>query len=123
MTWLTWPARLLWFLLWFGKEVLFSNLAVMHDVFTVEQKSSPVVVRFRTRCRGEFETALLSVLITLTPGTLTLATTSRGGNGRTAAYDLYVHVMYENDPDRAREGLRRLETRMLHSVRVGGGPR
>lgn len=127
MKWLTWLPRFVGFLLWFAKEVLVSNAAVTYDVFTPEHKSSPIVVRYRTRCRTEYETALLSVLISLTPGTLVLSTDSRdggphGGSGA-AEYDLYVHCMYEDDPGAARRALRRTETRMLHGVRAEGAPR
>lgn len=125
MTWLTWPARLAGFLLWYAKELLVSNAAVTYDVFTVEHKSSPIVVRHPTRCRNEFETALLSVLISLTPGTLTLATVTPDGARGTGSggYELYVHCMYDDDPDSARRSLRRLETHMLRGVRVEGAPR
>ena len=126
MKWVTWLPRILGFMLWFTKEVLVSNLTVMHDVFTVRQESSPVVVRCRTRCRNEFETASLAVLISLTPGTLTLATVFRDGDGdddgTRPGYDLYVHVMYDDDPDSARRKLRRLEDRLLRAVRAEGAP-
>ena len=124
MKWVTWLPRIVGFLLWFTREVLVSNLTVMHDVFTVRQQSSPVVVRYRTRCRNEFETASLAVLISLTPGTLTLATVFRDGHegGRPHGYDLYVHVMYDDDPDSARHKLRGLEDRLLRAVRAEGAP-
>lgn len=122
MKWVTWLPRIMGFMLWFTKEVLVSNLTVMHDVFTVRQESSPVVVRCRTRCRNEFETASLAVLISLTPGTLTLATVCRDGDGGRPVYDLYVHVMYDDDPDSARRKLRRLEDRLLRALRAEGAP-
>lgn len=124
MKWVTWLPRIVGFLLWFTREVLVSNLTVMHDVFTVQQRSSPIVVRIRTRCRSEFETATLAVLISLTPGTLTLATAARAGDedGRPPGYDLYVHVMYDNEPDSARRRLREFEGRLLRAVRVEGAP-
>ncbi|MFI7493428.1 Na+/H+ antiporter subunit E [Kocuria sp. M4R2S49] len=121
---MTWLPRFVGFLLWFAREVLVSNLTVMHDVFTVQQRSSPIVVRFRSRCRNEFETATLAVLISLTPGTLTLATVFRDGHedGRPPDYDLYVHVMYDDDPDSARRRLREFEARLLRAVRAEGAP-
>ncbi|MEX5297289.1 Na+/H+ antiporter subunit E [Kocuria sp. CPCC 205292] len=124
MKWVTWLPRIVGFLLWFAREVLVSNLAVMHDVFTVQQRSSPIVVRCRSRCRTEFETATLAVLISLTPGTLTLATAARAGgeDGLPPGHDLYVHVMYDNDPDSARRRLREFETRLLRAVRAEGAP-
>ncbi|MFI7481383.1 Na+/H+ antiporter subunit E [Kocuria sp. M1R5S2] len=124
MKWVTWLPRVVGFVLWFTREVLVSNLTVMHDVFTVRQRSSPIVVRFRTRCRNEFETATLAMLISLTPGTLTLATVFRDGarSGGPAGYDLYVHVMYDDDPESARRRLRGFEDRLLRAARPEGAP-
>jgi multicomponent Na+:H+ antiporter subunit E len=137
--WLTWPLRLIGFLLWYAWELVLSNAAVTRDVLTPGQGSSPIVVRYRTRCRSEFETVLLSVLITLTPGTLTLATVARpredadqlapdGGAGDDGAagteeYDIFVHAMYSDGPQDARSGLQEMETHMLNGIRPGGAPR
>ncbi|MFE7629485.1 Na+/H+ antiporter subunit E [Kocuria sp. NPDC057446] len=131
MKWLTWPLRLLGFLLWYARELVLSNVAVTKDVFTLRHHSSPIVVRYRTRCRSEFETVLLSVLISLTPGTLTLATVTRAGTGGavvdrddgTEGYDLFVHAMYSDGPQDARASLQEMETHMLNGIRPGGAPR
>ena len=139
MKWLTWPLRLIGFLLWYAWELVLSNAAVTRDVLTPGQGSSPIVVRYRTRCRSEFETVLLSVLITLTPGTLTLATVARpredadqlasdGGAGDDGAagteeYDIFVHAMYSDGPQDARSCLQEMETHMLNGIRPGGAPR
>ena len=139
MKWLTWPLRMIGFLLWYAWELVLSNAAVTRDVLTPGQGSSPIVVRYRTRCRSEFETVLLSVLITLTPGTLTLATVARTRGGAdgpavdvgtgddgapgTEGYDIFVHAMYSDGPQDARSGLREMETHMLNGIRPGGGPR
>lgn len=133
MKWLTWMPRLAGFLLWYAWELILSNVAVTRDVFTLGHRSSPVVVRYRTRCRSEFETVLLSVLISLTPGTLTLATVARTGEGAddalvdrdhgTGGYDIFVHAMYSDGPQDARTGLQDMETHMLDGIRPGGTPR
>ncbi|MFF0988776.1 Na+/H+ antiporter subunit E [Kocuria nitroreducens] len=136
MKWLTWPFRLLGFLLWYAWELVLSNVAVTQDVFTRRHRSSPIVVRYRTRCRSEFETVLLSVLISLTPGTLTLATVARprdgadgagsagdDGDARTEGYDIFVHAMYSEGPQDARSSLQEMETHMLNGIRPGGAPR
>ncbi|MGQ1838437.1 Na+/H+ antiporter subunit E [Kocuria turfanensis] len=130
MKWLTWPFRLIGFLLWYAWALVLSNVAVTQDVFTPGQRSSPIVVRYRTRCRSEFETVLLSVLISLTPGTLTLATVARSRNGAdgggedgTGEYDVFVHAMYSDGPQDARSSLQEMETHMLNGIRVDGAPR
>lgn len=131
MKWLTWIPRLVGFLLWYAWELILSNVAVTRDVFTPRHISSPIVVRYRTRCRSEFETVFLSVLISLTPGTLTLATVARSGEGGdvvdrddgTEGYDIFVHAMYSDGPQDARSGLQEMETHMLNGIRPGGAPR
>lgn len=130
MKWLTWLPRLVGFLLWYAWELILSNIAVTRDVFTPRHISSPIVVRYRTRCRSEFETVLLSVLISLTPGTLTLATAARSGEGGvvdrddgTEGYDIFVHAMYSDGPQDARSSLQEMETHMLNGIRPGGAPR
>lgn len=133
MKWLTWPFRLLAFLLWYAWELILSNVAVTRDVFTRRHQSSPIVVRYRTRCRSEFETVFLSVLISLTPGTLTLATVARTGEGTggvvvdrndgTEGYDIFVHAMYSDGPQDARASLQEMETHMLNGIRPAGAPR
>lgn len=133
MKWLTWLPRLAGFVLWYAWELILSNVAVTRDVFTRRHQSSPIVVRYRTRCRSEFETVLLSVLISLTPGTLTLATVARSGEGAdgavvdrddgTGGYDIFVHAMYSDGPQDARSSLRKMETHMLDGIRPAGAPR
>lgn len=133
MKWLTWMPRLAGFLLWYAWELILSNVAVTRDVFTPRHISSPIVVRYRTRCRSEFETVLLSVLISLTPGTLTLATVARPGDGAggavvdrddgTGGYDIFVHTMYSDGPQDARSSLQEMETHMLNGIRPAGAPR
>ncbi|MFI7580826.1 Na+/H+ antiporter subunit E [Kocuria sp. M1N1S27] len=131
MKWLTWIPRLVGFLLWYAWELILSNVAVTRDVFTPRHISSPIVVRYRTRCRSEFETVLLSVLISLTPGTLTLATVARSGPGGAAVdrdagtegYDIFVHSMYSDGPQDARASLQEMETHMLNGIRPAGAPR
>lgn len=131
MKWLTWLPRLVGFLFWYAWELILSNVAVTGDVFTPRHRSSPIVVRYRTRCRSEFETALFSVLISLTPGTLTLATVARSGEDGTVVdrddsgggYDIFVHSMYSDGPQDARSSLQEMETHMLNGIRPGGAPR
>lgn len=117
MKWLTWPLRLIGFLLWYAWELVLSNAAVTRDVLTPGQGSSPIVVRYRTRCRSEFETVLLSVLITLTPGTLTLGAHHPGGG---EGWEIVVHGMYFPDPDDLTASLHDMENHMLRAIRREG---
>lgn len=117
MSWITWPLRLIGFAAWFAYAVVVSNLAVLTDLLTPSQRSTPGIVALATRCETNAEITLLSSLITLTPGTLSLGLHTPGPHGQRV---LYVHGMYAADADTLREELAGMETRMLRAVRREG---
>ena len=121
MTTLTWPLRLCWFVLWFVKAVVVSNVTVLRDNLTSGQDGSPGIAAFPTRCQTDTELTLLAALITLTPGTLTLGTAPDEGPETTRT--LYVHGIYHEDADALRADLAHMETRLLHALRREGDPR
>ena len=114
MNWVSWPFRLLFFLVWFAREIVVSNLAVMKDNLTPGQSGTPGIVCLHTRCRTEGEVTLLGALITLTPGTLTLGADRRGEDG---PWVLFVHGLYSPDADTLRGELQEMESRMLRALR------
>ena len=135
----TWPLRVLSSLAWYTKKFVVSNLAVIWDIVTPTHLSHPQIVRYDTRCRTEWEVSLLSMLITLTPGTMVLATqetTPRAASGSTVAgggpgrdpqaprsFRIYVHSMFDDDPADVRAGTREMERRVLAAARpVDGAP-
>jgi len=116
MTWITWPFRVLTFGLWFAREIVIANIAVLRDNLTPGQDSTPGIARYMTRCRSDGEITLLAALITLTPGTLTLGTETTEAGQRS----LFVHGMYADNADALRAELEGMETRMLHAIRRNG---
>ncbi len=116
MTWLTWPARLVAFACWFLGEVVRSNARVIADIVTGGKRVRPLIARYDTRARSEFELALFSVLVSLTPGTLVLATDH---DATDEPYSLYVHTLYD-DADELRASLADLDRRMRRAVRRKG---
>lgn len=114
MSLLTWPWRLLTFLAWFVVQLVISNVAVVADILTRTDRSAPSVLAHRTSCRSEAEVALLSVLISLTPGTLVLATRSHPDSS--PGWTLFVHSM-DGDIGAARTQLATMEERMLRAIR------
>ncbi|WP_430593188.1 Na+/H+ antiporter subunit E [Humidisolicoccus flavus] len=123
MTWVTWPLRALGFWLWFAKEIVVSNVAVLRDNLTPGQQSTPGIAAYSTRCRSDHELTLLASLITLTPSTLTLGTSIEARDDKLEpdpARVLYVHGMYQADADELREALADMEARMLHGIRREG---
>lgn len=112
-----WPLRLIGFLGWYVWQMARSNVQVTVDILLRRDLSSPVIVGYPTRCRNEFETALLSILVSLTPGTLVLATHSTDGE---APWTLYVHDLYADHAHQAHASVADLETRLLSALRPGG---
>lgn len=114
---LTLPVRLPLFALWFAKEVVVSSLAVVKDAVTPGIDSTPRLVRMPMRDAGDLHVTMISVLITLTPGTLTLGAAHDGKGER----DLLVHSMYHADNDSALVDLHDMDDRMVRAARIGGG--
>lgn len=114
---LTWPFRILWFLLWFFWQQTTTSARVVRDAFLPDAAIEPGFVRFPTRCRTELEVTVLSSLITLTPGTLTLGA-DRPENGD--AWEIVVHGMYFPDPDDLTDSLHDMENHMLTAIRRRG---
>jgi multicomponent Na+:H+ antiporter subunit E len=103
--------RVLAFAVYFAKLLVLANWQVVADLLTPGSRLQPGIVALPLRCRGAWEITLLSDLITLTPGTLTIDVSD----------DLdvmYVHGMYAPDAEEFRAELTDLETRMLHAVRL-----
>lgn len=110
---LTWPFRLIAFVLWFVGALVSSNVAVIKDNLTPGQNSTTGIARFPTECRTDGEITLLAALITLTPGTLTLGTETTEDGRRV----LFVHGLYCATADDLRQELRDMQDRMLRAVR------
>lgn len=103
--------RVLVFSGYFLRLLVVANWEVLADLLTPGSRLRPGIVALPLRCRTAGEITLLSDLITLTPGTLTLDVSD----------DLdvmFVHGMYAPDADEFRAELKDLEARMLHAVRL-----
>ncbi|RIV40246.1 Na+/H+ antiporter subunit E [Micromonospora radicis] len=115
---LTLPIRLTLFTCWFAGQVLRSSWAVLADILTPGMAGTPRVVRMPLESRTDLHTALIGVLITLTPGTLTLGVVAHDQDGQA----LLVHSMYHRDAESALADLHDMERRMLLAVSLGDTP-
>ncbi|CQR55088.1 Na+/H+ antiporter subunit E [Paenibacillus riograndensis] len=70
----------------FLRELVWSSFAVIRQILSPKLAVRPGIFAYETALRSDFEVTLLSCLICLTPGTLTLEVS---GSGRT----LYIHAM------------------------------
>lgn len=94
-------------------QMILANLRVAYDVVTPKHYMRPGVIAVPLNARTDAEITLLSNLITLTPGTLSL---DLSPDRRV----LYVHVMYidHGDVDEARRQIKDiLERRVLEVLR------
>lgn len=80
-------------------ELFVSSLSVAKDVLTPGQNSKPALLEVPISVTTDLQIALLSNLVSLTPGTLTLDVSE---DRKT----LYVHAMFASDPEQIRWRIR-----------------
>jgi multicomponent Na+:H+ antiporter subunit E len=103
-------SRTLLFVAFFVWELIVANAQVAYEVVTPRHMLHPGIVRVPVSARSDLELTLLSNLISLTPGTLTLEIDSRGGA-------LFIHGMFVDPIDEFRARVQRLDRRFLQVVR------
>lgn len=97
---LTFPFRLLSFLLFYIKEVILANLKVAWDVVTPVHRSNPGFIALPLDAKTDLEILVLANLISMTPGTLSLDIS-------TDRKVLYIHAMYLDDAEELKRILKR----------------
>ncbi len=109
---MSWPFRIIGFLLWYAKEFLLANLAVTADVLRPRRrmKMRPAIVAVPAASRTDSEWTLISSLITLTPGTLTITISREHGI-------LYVHGMFVESRAQLVADIQEMEDRLLNAMR------
>ena len=89
------------FAIFYLKELILANLQLAHDILTPDPKARPGVIAVPLDLRRDISLLLVSHLLSMTPGTLSLDIS----NDRKA---LFLHVLYlEDDPDESREAIQR----------------
>ena len=79
----------------FHYELIISSIGVVWDVLTPTHRARPGIVAVPLNVKGEAEVLLVTNLVSLTPGTLSLDVTEDCNT-------LYVHAMFADDPDKIR---------------------
>ena len=105
--------RVLGFLGYFAVKLVLANLVVAREVVTPGTGFCPAVVDFPTRSENRRELVLLSLIINLTPGTLTLAVEEDPPM-------LFVHGMHAADATAFAGQLAEMERRLLLALRPVG---
>lgn len=94
----------------FLRELVLSSLRVARDVLSLRPNARPGIVAVPLRARGETELLVVSSLVTLTPGTLSLDLSDDCNT-------LYVHAMFVDEPEQLRAEIRdTLETPVLEAL-------
>lgn len=111
-----WPWRIITFLFWYAKEFLVANAQVTADILRPRRrmKMNPAIIAVPAASESSAEWTLISSLITLTPGTLTL-TISRKHQ------ILYVHGMFADSRESLVAEVQEMENRMLRAMRRSPG--
>ncbi|GAA1136978.1 Na+/H+ antiporter subunit E [Nesterenkonia lutea] len=109
---MSWPFRIIGFLLWYAKEFLLANISVTADVLRPRRrmKMRPAIVAVPAASQTDSEWTLISSLITLTPGTLTITISREHGI-------LYVHGMFVDSREQLVAEIQEMEDRLLHAMR------
>ena len=103
--------RLVEFVFFFTKELVWANLRVAYDVLTPRHHMRPGVIALPLDVETDGEILLLANLISLTPGSLSLDVSPD------RKY-LYVHAMYIEDVEREKRRLKEgFERRVLGLLR------
>jgi multicomponent Na+:H+ antiporter subunit E len=98
-------------LVFFVWELILANLRVAHDVLTPRHYMRPGVIAVPLEVMSDNEITMLSNLLTLTPGTLSLDVSAD-------RKVLYVHAMYIDDVDEVRRKIKEgFERRILEVLR------
>ena len=94
---------------YFLYELVVSSVRVAWDVITPKHLSNPAIVEMPLDVQSDFEILLVTNLISLTPGTLSLDVTP---DRKT----LIVHAMFADDPDALVRDLKNGMERMVREV-------
>lgn len=113
---MSWPFRIIGFLFWYAKEFITANVTVTAEVLRPRGRSKmrPAIIAVPSASRSDSEWTMISSLITLTPGTLTITLSKEH-------QILYVHGMFVQDREQLVAEIQEMEDRLLHAMRRVSG--
>ena len=101
--------RIVRLVLFFLYDLIMSSVRVAYDVLTPTDKSNPAILHMPLDVKSDIEILLVTNLISLTPGTLSLDVTP---DRKT----LIVHAMFADDPEAVIASLKSGMERMVKEV-------
>ncbi|MEE6282092.1 Na+/H+ antiporter subunit E [Georgenia sunbinii] len=115
MRYVRWLGHALWFTPYFLFEIVKANVTVGADIITPGTRMSAGFIEIPLRCRTPFEIMMIANMITLTPGTVTVAVDAESPT-------VWVHSLYITTPDDFRADVHAMEQRLLAATRLDGAP-
>ncbi|WP_262493387.1 Na+/H+ antiporter subunit E [Flaviflexus equikiangi] len=112
----TLPFRMSAFAAWFIAVFVKSSGTVLLDILVPGYQATPRIVRLPLGDVSSYHATTLSILITLTPGTVALGVTGDDTEGTT----LLVHSLHHASSDEARDSLLDMNRRLARAYRIGG---
>ena len=102
--------KIIAFIFYFLKEMIKANIQVAYDVITPKYFFKPGIVRFPLKATSDLEINLISMFISLTPGTILLDVSED-------KKWIFIHVMYLESREKFITQLKYSEGRILEIVR------
>lgn len=97
-------------------HILHGSWQVVVSAFNPDRVVKPAIIEFPLQCETDLEISMLASSITITPGTLVLGVAAAEGE---TPPTLFVHSLFDNDPERVLEGLQEMESKVLAALRKG----
>lgn len=110
-----WLLGVLWLPFYLIYDLVGGSLRVSRDILFPGDSITPAFVEVPLRCRNDFEISLMSNLVSLTPGTITVAT-------RHDPATVWVHAMYAADHRSVLGHVHNMEDHVLRATRPDGVP-
>ena len=102
--------KIIGFAFYFLYEMMVANLQVAYDVITPKYFFKPGIVRFPLKATSDLEINLLSMFISLTPGTILLDVSEDKKS-------IVIHVMYLDDREKFISRMQNSERKILDILR------
>lgn len=112
---LTWILGMLWLPVYLAYDLLSGSVRVSRDIVIPGDTIRPAFVEVPLRCRNDFEISLMANLVSLSPGSITVAT-------RHDPATLWVHAMYAKNHRHVLHSVHTLEDYVLRATRPDGVP-
>jgi multicomponent Na+:H+ antiporter subunit E len=114
-TLLTWILGMLWLPVYLAYDLVSGSVRVTRDILVPGDTIVPAFVEVPLRCRNDFEISLMANLISLAPGSITVAT-------RPDPATVWVHAMYAEDHRSVLDYVHTMEDHVLRATRPDGVP-